>query len=205
MRLRMILLLAAFAATSMSAAPKKPKVEIPADVPKQFVGRDAVWLRSGLSEEYLVDRLKNIANDFVRGKSGRMLTVPECQSRTSELRKIAAYYFFETDCGISRKWMLKNVEFTEALTKAQSKLHFLILNKQTATDEYRQWYEYYRKTAGDFARRVAKPVKVKIADKKSLALQLKIKKAVLERELAAEQAKKESAVKLDDSKPSRKK
>ena len=188
---------------AFAVPPKKNKVDIPANVPKQFVGREAAWLKNGLPEEYLISRLKNIAKDFSQGKSGRMLTVAECQARSAELKRIAAYYFFEADTEISRAWMQGTVKFADALTGAQDRLLFLIANKQTASDEYRQWYEYYRKTVEDFTKLIAKPIRIK--DKKRLARMLKIKKAVLERELAAEQAKRDSAPKLDDSKPSRKK
>lgn len=168
------------------AAPKKSKKSaIPADVPVQFSSQESIWLKDALSEEMLLSRLKVIAADFSKGKNGRMLTVPECRSRTRELHRYAKYYFMESDSGLSRSWLLAMIKYTQALTKAQEKINFLVMNNRTDSDEYRQWYGYYNKTVNDMKKWIAKPVKV--TDRRKLAELAKIKKAVIARELAAEQ------------------
>ena len=197
MRKSLIFFLILGCAVGLSAAPEKSKKAIiPADVPKQFSSQESIWLKGALTEEVLIRRLKAIAADFSRGKNGRMLTVPECRNRTRELQRYAKYYFLEVDSGISRAWILHLVKYTEALTKAQEKIHFFVMNKRTNSPEYRQWYDYYNKIATDMRKRIAKPVKV--TDRKRLANLAKIKKAVIARELAKDQADKEKAPKLDE-------
>ena len=198
MRILLTCILIVAGAVLLQAAPGngRGKTVIPPNVPAKFNSWEMVWLKGALSEEFVLNRLKEIATDFARGKDGRMLTVPECRSRTREIRRLAQYYFLEVDSGISRAWILHLVKYSEALTKAQEKIHFFVMNKRTNSPEYRQWYDYYNKIAADMRKRIAKPVKV--TDRKRLANLAKIKKAVVERELARELAKKDKAPKLDE-------
>ena len=197
MRTILICFLILTCAAGLCAAPngKGNKKAIPADVPKQFSSLETVWLKSKLSEEFILTRSKAIASEFSGGKNGKMLTVPECRSRTRELQRFAKYYFMEVDSGLSKTWVQRMIKYTEALTKAQEKIQYFIMNKQTDKPEYRQWYDYYQKTAKQYRGVAMKPIRV--VDRKKLGELGKIKKAVVERLLAEEQAKLEKAPKLD--------
>ena len=196
MRTILIGSLAFVCAAGLCAAPGgKNKKTIPADVPKQFSSLESVWLKSKLSDEFLLTRMKAIAVEFSKGKDGRMLTAPECRSRTRELQRYARYYFMESDSGLSRAWLQRAIKCTEGMTRVQEKLQFFIMNKQTGSDEYRQWYDHYTKNARLYWNICQKPVK--ITDRRKLAEMAKIKKLVVERLLAEEQAKLEKAPKLD--------
>ncbi len=200
MRTILICFLILTCAAGLCAAPggKGNKKAIPADVPKQFSSLETVWLKSKLSEEFLLARAKAIASEFARGKNGKMLTVPECRSRTRELQRFAKYYFMEVDSGLSKTWVQRMIKYTEALTQAQEKIQYFIMNNQTGTDEYRQWYDYYTKNSKQYWNIAQKPIR--ILDRKKLAELGRIKKAVIERELASEQTKLEKAPKLDEKK-----
>ena len=183
----------------LAAPPRKKtpvKMEIPKDVPAEFKGRESQWLYSALSEEYLVERMTAIADDFKKGRNGKMLTVPECKLCSMEVERFGKYYFFESDSGVQIAWQKSCLKYTQALTKAQEKIRYLVISGQTGSEEYRQWYEYYKKTAGDFARLAAKPAKS--VNRQKIASLNRIKKVVLEREKAKEEARKNAGPKLDD-------
>ena len=199
MRTILIGSLAFVCAAVLCAAPGgKNKKTIPADVPKQFSSLESVWLKSKLSDEFLLTRMKAIAVEFSKGKDGRMLTAPECRSRTRELQRYARYYFMESDSGLSRAWLQRAIKCTEGMTRAQEKLQFFIMNKQTGSDEYRRWYEYYTKTARLYWNICQKPVK--ITDRRKLSEMARVKKLVLARELARDQVKNNKKPVLDDKK-----
>ena len=184
--------LIAFAAAA--APPKKTKVVIPPDVPKKFVGQELVWVKTQLSPEYLAERVAAIGEKFLKEKT----PLPELRFSVAELKGFEKYYFMEADSGYSRRWIKSNIAYAEALLNARSQMNFLILNKQTQGEEYRKWYEYYTSTAKGYWTVSRKPVKV--ADKKRIAAQLKIKDAVLKRIQAEETAAKAAAPKLQEKK-----
>ena len=166
-----------------AAPPKKPKVEIPADVPKKFVGQELTWVKSQLSPEYLQERVAAIGEKFLKDMK---CPLPELRFAVVELKGFDQYYFLEADSGYSRRWIKSNIAYAEALLKARSQMNYLILNKQTQGEEYRKWYDYYTSTAKGYWAVSRKPIKV--ADRKRLSAQLKIKKAVVERIRAEEEA-----------------
>ena len=167
----------------VAAPPKKTKVEIPADVPKKFVGQELVWVKTQLSPEYLQERVAAIGEKFLKDTK---CPLPELRFAVIELKGFDKYYFLEADSGYSRRWIKSNIAYAEALLKAKSQMNFLILNKQTQGEEYRKWYDYYTSTAKGYWAVSRKPVKA--ADRKRLAAQLKIKKAVVERIRAEEES-----------------
>lgn len=185
------LCLAVAAVCPLWAAPAQ-KTVIPADVPKNFSAREKAWLKSALSDEFLLERTGAIAKDFLQNKD---LQIPRLKLAIQELKAYDKYYFLEYDSKISRRWVRQNIAFAEALLKAKAKMNFLIMNKQTDKPEYRQWYDYYQKTAKQYRGVAMKPIRV--VDRKKLGELGKIKKAVVERLLAEEQAKLEKAPKLD--------
>lgn len=179
----LLMMVAAFSLPiSLSAAPKGKKGTIPEDVPKTFSPREQAWLRGALSEKMLLERINIIAKEILQNKD---LHISKLKLDIQELKNYEKYYFLEHDSGISRRWIKQNIDFAEALLKTKAMMNRLILNKQTGSDEYRQWYEYYGKTARQYKAIVQKPLKA--TNKRKLAELAKIKKAVIARELAAEQ------------------
>lgn len=179
----------------VAAPPKKGRTIIPPDVPKVFAGQELVWVKTQLSPEYLQERVAAIGDKFMKEKN---VPLPELRFAVAELQGFEKYYFLEADSGFSRRWIKTNIAYAEALLKAKSQINFLILNKQTQGEEYRKWYEYYNSTAKGYWAVSRKPVKV--ADKKRLAFQLKIKKAVVERIQAEEAAAKAAGPKIQEKK-----
>ncbi len=191
----MLLCIAAAGILPLAAAPGKQKKAIPEDVPKTFSVKEKTWVKSALSEEFLLSRTSEVAKEFLQQKE---LHIPKLKLAIQELKSYEKYYFLECDSKISRRWVKQNIAFAEALLKAKAKMNFLIMNKQTASPEYRQWYDYYAKTAKQYWNVSQKPVKV--TDRKRLADLAKIKKAVVERELAREQANQAKVPKLNEKK-----
>ena len=188
----LIILLAVLAVLPLEAAPRQ-KGTIPADVPKDdFTDLEKGWIKSALSEEFLLERTTVIAKNFLQNKN---LQIPRLKLDIQELKAYEKYYFLEYDSKISRRWVKQNIAFAEALLKAKAKMNFFIVNEQTAKPEYRQWYDYYTKTAKQYWSIAKKPVKV--VDRRKLAELGRIKKLVVEQMLAAEQTKSEKAPKLD--------
>lgn len=186
--------LAVLAVWPLGAAPAQ-KTVIPADVPKNFSAREKAWIKSALSDEFLLERTGAIAKEFLQNKN---LQIPRLKLAIQELKAYEKYYFLEYDAKISRRWIKQNIAFAEALLKTKAKINFLVMNKQTGSDEYRRWYEYYTKTARQYRTIAGKPVRV--VDRRKIAELGKIKKAVVERLLAAEKASRENAPKLDEKK-----
>ena len=192
----LLIMVAAFSLPfSLSAAPKGKKGTIPADVPQTFSAREKAWLKSALSDEFLLERTKAIAREFVQQKE---LHIPRLKLAIQELKTYEKYYFLEHDSKISRRWVVQNIAFAEALLKAKAKMNFLIMRKQTGSDEYRRWYEYYTKTAKQYWTISQRPVK--ITDRRKLSEMARVKKLVLARELAREQSENDKKPVLDDKK-----
>ena len=179
------LCLALLTVLPLGAAPVK-KTVIPEDVPKNFSAREKAWLKSALSDEFLLERTSAIAREFLQSKD---LQIPRLKLAIQELKAYEKYYFLEYDSKISRRWIRQNIAFAEALLKARAKMNFLVMNKQTDKPEYRQLYDYYVQTARQYRGIAAKPVRV--VDRKRIVELGKIKKAVVEQLLAAEEAPKQ--------------
>ena len=179
------LCLAVLTVLPLGAAPVK-KTVIPEDVPKNFSAREKAWLKSALSEEFLLERTSAIAREFLQSRD---LQIPRLKLAIQELKAYEKYYFLEYDSKISRRWIRQNIAFAEALLKARAKMNFLVMNKQTDKPEYRQLYDYYVQTARQYRGIAAKPVRV--VDRKRIVELGKIKKAVVEQLLAAEGAPKQ--------------
>ena len=179
------LCLALLTVLPLGAAPVK-KTVIPEDVPKNFSAREKAWLKSALSDEFLLERTSAIAREFLQSKD---LQIPRLKLAIQELKAYEKYYFLEYDSKISRRWIRQNIAFAEALLKARAKMNFLVMNKQTDKPEYRQLYDYYVQTARQYRGIAAKPVRV--VDRKRIVELGKIKKAVVEQLLAAEGAPKQ--------------
>ena len=179
------LCLAVLTVLPLGAAPVR-KTVIPEDVPKNFSAREKAWLKSALSEEFLLERTSAIAREFLQSKD---LQIPRLKLAIQELKAYEKYYFLEYDSKISRRWIRQNIAFAEVLLKARAKMNFLVMNKQTDKPEYRQLYDYYVQTARQYRGIAAKPVRV--VDRKRIVELGKIKKAVVEQLLAAEGAPKQ--------------
>lgn len=179
------LCLALLTVLPLGAAPVK-KTVIPEDVPKNFSAREKAWLKSALSDEFLLERTSAIAREFLQSRD---LQIPRLKLAIQELKAYEKYYFLEYDSKISRRWIRQNIAFAEALLKARAKMNFLVMNKQTDKPEYRQLYDYYVQTARQYRGIAAKPVRV--VDRKRIVELGKIKKAVVEQLLAAEEAPKQ--------------
>ena len=182
------LCLAVITVLPLEAAPKSKENIIPKDVPQPFPAREQAWLRGALSEKMLLERINIIAKEILQNKELHKMAI-------QELKNYEKYYFLEYDSGISRKWIEQNIDFAEALLKTKAMMNRLILDEKTGSDEYRQWYEYYQKTAKQYWAIAQKPVKV--TNRKRLSELAKIKKAVLARELAKEQ---QNSTALDEKK-----
>ncbi len=192
------LLLLLMLALTLAAAPrgkKKAAVEIPPDVPKTFSGMELQWVKSALSDEYLKLQISAISKDFLQGKN---VTVPKLRFDILDLKRFDKYYFLESDSGLSRRWVKQNIAYAEALLKAKIQLGFLAANKQTASQEYRQWYDYYNKTAKEYWAVSRRPVKC--TNVKRMNNLADIKKAVLERLNAQEAAAKAKQPKFVEEK-----
>lgn len=189
------LCLAVITVLPLAAAPKEKKFVIPADVPKSFNSQEMVWVKSALSQEKLQEDIAAVAKEFLQSKE---LHIGKLQLKIQKLKALEKYYFLEFDTKISRRWVVQNVAFAKALLNARSKMNNLAARKKTGSDEYRRWYEYYTKTARQYWTVSRRPIK--ITDRRYLGRLARIKKAVLERELAKEQAQDAKKPVLDEKK-----
>lgn len=187
--------LALLAALPLLAAPPRQKTAIPADVPQNFTPQEKVWVKNGLSDELLQQQVSAVAKAFLQQKD---LHISKLKLEIQKLKALEKYYFLEFDTKISRRWLKQNIAFAEALLKARAKMNFLIVNKQTGSDEYRRWYDYYSKTSKQYWTVSRRPIK--ITDRRYLGRMNRIKKAVVERELAKEQAQDAKKPVLDEKK-----
>ncbi len=126
----------------------------PADILSKFSGEEKRWVLQSLTAKEVSNMLSECAMRIEK----RDLSTSWFRIYAGRVNRFKKYEFFESDTGISKKWLDSCNAFLAALKNARSKVTVMEANKQTKTKEYKQWDKYYKDTASQFAALVKNPI-----------------------------------------------
>lgn len=136
--------------------------------PKQFSEEETRWLKAGLRAEEVEAIVLNAAQSFAEGVNGRPLSTARGNFYIAKLKRYGRYYFFEHDTKLSTRWLASVVKYMDALVNARNTLNNLEGAGKKDSAEYKQWDDYYKKTATALMNGAKKPVKVGRNDEERL-------------------------------------
>ncbi len=166
----------------------------PTDVLSRFSGEERQWVTGRLTAADVKDMFAHCVSLAGKGE----LTSSWVQVYIGRLNRLKKYEFFESDTGISKKWLDSCIAFLKALEKTDSKISVMTGNKKTDTKEYKQWAKYYKDTAKQFAALVKSPIPANQVTVNTLAQK---KKALLDAYKQQQKAKAKAGKKGSKVKP----